>query len=1333
MLGSRLFDLTATLRNVDLSEPSLKALILCQPDAVTFGGSRLSEFQDLLPDQIAPARVLSSEEIGSELFSPHLRLSDVPLAFHRGSLGSSLLEIAPMPMHARVASPTASTSSHSTRTMAELFDRLEAYGRMLQYLFSDDTLIMANQILYHPYAKLLPRHLLPLNLNIREDIFVSLSYTLEAPPATNPTRPTWQVQADKTILSILFAAQRMQRQAEVDERNDSRGPNEIHLCFDELKAYRPRPSLKLRSLEIDQARWGPWWLRTDLGSESHAAKKILPAEPPSEATDSARHESGLAVHYGRARLEIDPHRWPDHRGLTRSFQVNHEQRILRFHSYDEQLQRLKIHLPRSERNQTPNPAINNIGSEAATPMIPTPALGFSLHLSGHAAIQVTASEIGEILRKDGQELVVHPKSELIQKENVRPRLFLTSDGTFKLNTLITTETGAQFDLHGLPQANFYILLALQYGLSAMTGLSNAQIAHSRRGMKRERDLKVLRNLGYAMMIFYDAAQFALGQPLSSGETASNEHEVCRSIFQRLGALILKAEGWPVQTGSLIELCSPNVVNLVEGFVAQVVHDLRGNADEPHGRKINIYLPQGELQVTGLARAVTLLFHALVTDLVLETDGACFTRARTKYFESFMNGRSLNEREDLAVTKAIAPEEASRYIYQPGVNERFVLPESSRPPKGFSLFSLLRHGFEIAIDGKAIEEFSADDFRPEFTLREDSPSQSNDFVAIGVQKINWFELHPKFFFRGSEITTEQVSRLSKDGMIEFQGKLYRVRPDEMPSLKRLTQFWRSIQSNNSGLTRGKRRSTEETYFQLPRSQTLELLALRANGVKVRGGPRWDAVTQFYDSLSRERPPLVMPNSFHAQLQPYQAGGVQWLSDLYRLGLGGILADDMGLGKTVTTLAFFETLRSTDALGACLVLVPTSLTYNWLSECERFTPELKALIFQSREPEAALDFLQTHRQGVIICTYGLLQEHNELLQQVDWNIIAFDEAQNLKNITTKRTTAARKLRSNFKVCLTGTPLENHYGEFYSLFDLIVPGSLGELSEFREKYVNPPRVLREDLDHLKLKARPLVLRRTKAQVMAQLPPKIESTIKLPFEDEQKRIYRDIATAYNEQIRAQIATHGEAKMQLQMLTALLRLRQACSDPAAIPGVRYLGEPPKVTTLTEALLEVVESGASALVFTQFLTTFERIRSKLSEAKIRHYDMSGADSRLSREKKLKLFQADKEGAVFVMTLKTGGVGLNLTKASYVFHIEPWWNPAVENQATDRVHRIGQKEAVQVYRYIIKESVEEKIEILKDVKSKRFDALFSSSESAQELERAAGATALSQADFEFLLS
>ena len=338
--------------------------------------------------------------------------------------------------------------------------------------------------------------------------------------------------------------------------------------------------------------------------------------------------------------------------------------------------------------------------------------------------------------------------------------------------------------------------------------------------------------------------------------------------------------------------------------------------------------------------------------------------------------------------------------------------------------------------------------------------------------------------------------------------------------------------------------------------------------------------------------------------------------------------------------------------------------------------------------------------------------------------------MKNITSKRTTASRSVSAHFKICLTGTPLENHLGEFYSLLDLAVSGSLGELADFRDKFVNPDTLDPAEVKYLKLKARPLILRRTKAEILKELPAKIESTIKLPFEQKQEKIYRDIALSWNEKVKGAILTDGEARSQILMLTALLRLRQACSDPGSIPNIKYTEQPPKLGVLLEALQEITESGQSALVFTQFLHTFERIKKILALNKIPAFSLHGGTSRPERERVLKEFQSCPKGSVLLMTLKTGGVGLNLVKASYVFHLEPWWNPAVENQATDRAHRIGQQRAVQVYRYLMKESVEEKIEILKERKSARFNALFASTENEKEI--SLSDSRLSQADFEYLL-
>lgn len=1270
-----------------LTPVHLKAVIFCQPLATRFSGVRLQDSL-IFSDQIPASRMVDESQISDQYQSPYIRNTDVPLAFQRPQF-----DFVPQ-FEQRLSFQTATSGLEAS---------LDSLGRMLQYQFSDETILSARQILYHQYLKYVPRRLLPLNLNTLPKFTASEEYFIESSRSRNQVS-MYEKEASAAILSTLISAMRTSRQQEAtwleeqksEGTEDASPPLAIYFTFSDF-THIERPALKLIEIDANESDFGHWRVNTDLAAP----------------------ESG--VHYGRSRLDLDPQVLSNLEGLSRSFLIDPIRKSLQFHTLNSQVKLIQKRL-----------ATDFVMPEPEHPLYlqyeESPALetGFSLHLSGHANIQSFVEESQSLFEAEGRPLPVYPKSIEIQTNRVTPHLMLSHDQSFRLRFRIETDDEV-WEAHGIPLGMSYILVCLQEGLGATAGrLSVGDIAHPRRGLKRERDKKVLRHLGLAQLIFLEAANFAFGLPLTDGSRTESVADLLQNLYSRLGGMILKSEGWPTQEGSLADLCSKNTLTLVEGFIQQVIKDVQG-------RTTCLYLPGCELRVEGLTTALVRLFHGIVADLAFETGGVSFTKARTKYFESFLSQRGAVIHEDLAVRRESTGLEPNKFPHQPGINERYLLPDILKPQHSQNLLTLIHHGFQVNFDGKTIEEVGVHEFRPEFTLIETDDLEPGEQTSevLDPRKIDWFELHPKFFFRGQEISNEQASRFSREGMIEFQGKIYRIRQDDLPSLRRLSKFWSSIQPSRSIANKAKRRSTEDTYFQIPRSQTLDLLALRSSGVKVDGGPKWREICVFYDSLGETRPPLTLPDSFHAKLQTYQSSGVQWLHDLYRLNLGAVLADDMGLGKTVTSLAFLELLRSKEEMGSVLILVPTSLTYNWLSEATRFSPQLPITMYQSRQPEDILDFLNSNRGGAVICTYGLLQENSEFFQQIKWNCVIFDEAQNLKTITTKRTTAARKLIAGFKVCLTGTPLENHYGEFYSLFDLIVPGSLGDLAAFREKYVNPVRVLSDDLYDLKLKTKPLIMRRTKAQVMHELPPKIETTIRLPFEDQQKRIYRDIATSYNEQIRTAIAEQGESKSQLQMLTALLRLRQACSDPSAIPGIEYNQIPPKITTLIEALQDITESGESALIFTQFLPTFERIRKALKGAKISSYDICGADSRISREKKIRGFVESPGGCVLLMTLKTGGVGLNLTKASYIFHIEPWWNPAVENQATDRAHRMGQDKPVQVYRYLIRDSVEEKIESLKSIKSKRFDALLSVPENEADIDQ--GGNSLSQEDFEFLLS
>lgn len=1256
------------------TSPVLKAILLAQPSARTFGsGVRFS-----LPTDPA--------------WSDHTVQIPASRSLQPGEILDQWVSPAwrasdvPLTFH----SPNSETLS--TRNMMSMMDWLNEESVVLQYIFDDGLCLTAGELLRHPLGRTIPRLLLPLSLQTRTELeHVSFAH--------RPTglRPQWLIHSDQTIASVLMAAERVNKGLFAEEAEP------IALYFS-LSADRgeTRTALRIDGVEVEKENGtaeadigGILWRVISEEDTEHAYRGVVHLEAATQNKIEA------AETY---RLDATTHR-------------------LVFHTWRDRLDGVRAFLS------------SNLGPEASQS-------GSQLVIKGHGQIQALIEEIEAQAKTkasgEGDRIVVEPKSLRVSANELRPELSVTSDGSFRIKFHLGSKLdGRELEAHGFPQALHYVIHLLQGGLGATTGLANVQLAHGRRGPKRERDLKLLRHVGFATLLFFESVSLALKLPSSEGDVVETFTEMRARLFRKFAAFLAKGDSWnPAEsvepTVTLETLLSEGIVSLLEGLMHQIIEDTKEK------RETRLFLPGGEVRAKGLSESVMRLFRAMLADLARETEGACFTKVRGTWFESFTNKREGFNREDLVVREEVSPEVDHQLVYTPGINERFVIPTAKLPPRGAHFLALAHAGFDLTIDGKSVELVKEGEFRPEFTLKEEFSNSRLESLPLGNRKIDWFELHPRFFFRGQELSPDEAIRLSREGIIEHEGRFFLLEPKELPNLKRLTRFWESLHGDGQGvLASKKRRKTEDTFFQLPRSRSLELLALRASGVEIQGGPKWQAICAFYDSLDQDRGPLELPESFKATLQPYQETGVQWLMDIRRLGLGGILADDMGLGKTVTSLAFLEKLRSKEELGPTLVLVPTSLTYNWMSEMAKFTPEMKNHLFSSREPEAMLDFVKERDPGIVICTYGLLQENVETFEQVQWDVVIFDEAQALKTITTKRTTAARKIDARFKLCLTGTPLENHYGEFYSLFDLCVSGALGELPAFRERFVNPVRVLREDLDELKMKTKPLLLRRTKSQVMHQLPEKTESTMRLPFDDEQKKIYRDIATSYNRQIRDQIAKDGEAKTQLQMLTALLRLRQVCSDPRGVPGVDYKGEPPKITTLVEAISQITSEGSSALVFTQFLATFERIRTSLAAANIPFFEMSGADSRTERERKLRGFDEHQGGAVMLMTLKTGGVGLNLVKASYIFHIEPWWNPAVENQATDRAHRIGQTKSVQVYRYIIRDSVEEKIEVLKELKSRRFDALFgepgsTAVETAADMS-ANGTSRLSQKDFEFLLS
>ena len=444
------------------------------------------------------------------------------------------------------------------------------------------------------------------------------------------------------------------------------------------------------------------------------------------------------------------------------------------------------------------------------------------------------------------------------------------------------------------------------------------------------------------------------------------------------------------------------------------------------------------------------------------------------------------------------------------------------------------------------------------------------------------------------------------------------------------------------------------------------------------------------------PVPVPAAFKANLREYQQQGLAWLQFLREYDLSGILADDMGLGKTVQTLAHLLAEKTAGRLGCegkqtapALVVAPTSMMATWASEAARFAPQLKVMVSHglSRHDrgEAFADF------DVVLTTYALLARDEEKLLVQPWHLVILDEAQNIKNPKTKAATIACRLQARHRLCLTGTPMENHLGEIWSLFRFLMPGLLGDEKNFKREYRVP--IEREgDLARQKFLARrlhPFLLRRTKDLVAHELPAKTLVTRLVEFDSAQADLYETLRAAMDKRVREEIAAKGIAKSHIVVLDALLKLRQICCDPRLLKSDSKGKIPPsaKLLTLMEMLEELLAEGRSILLFSQFTSMLGLIEDELDKRGIQYVRLTG--STRDRKKPVDEFQSGNV-KLFLISLKAGGTGLTLTAADTVIHYDPWWNPAAENQATDRAHRIGQLKPVFVYKLIAKGTLEERI-------------------------------------------
>jgi SNF2 family DNA or RNA helicase len=452
---------------------------------------------------------------------------------------------------------------------------------------------------------------------------------------------------------------------------------------------------------------------------------------------------------------------------------------------------------------------------------------------------------------------------------------------------------------------------------------------------------------------------------------------------------------------------------------------------------------------------------------------------------------------------------------------------------------------------------------------------------------------------------------------------------------------------------------------------------------------------------ECPPLA---ELESVLRPYQKQGVAWLRFLRQNGFGGILADEMGLGKTLQTLAFLRFVRQQETdTGPMLIVCPTSLVFNWVAEAKKFTPSLKTLPLHG--PDRQAKFEQIPQHDIVITSYALIRRDAEKYRDLEFDTVVLDEAQHIKNRQTQNAQAVKAVKSAHRLVLTGTPLENSVLDLWSIFDFLMPAYLGTAQDFRERYELPISREKNSQAQTRLarRLRPFLLRRLKREVAADLPPKLDQVSFCELTPDQRSVYQQVIEASRKEILEAVGEQGVARSRMMVLSALLRLRQVCCDLRLLKleGVNPDTSSGKIELFAELLEEVLDGGHRVLVFSQFVSMLTLLKERLAAQNIDFCYLDG--STVNRQEVVDRFQRDASVPVFLISLKAGGTGLNLTGADTVIHFDPWWNPAVEDQATDRAHRIGQTKVVTSYKLITRDTVEEKILTLQNRKRELIQA------------------------------
>jgi SNF2-related domain/Helicase conserved C-terminal domain/SWIM zinc finger len=652
------------------------------------------------------------------------------------------------------------------------------------------------------------------------------------------------------------------------------------------------------------------------------------------------------------------------------------------------------------------------------------------------------------------------------------------------------------------------------------------------------------------------------------------------------------------------------------------------------------------------------------------------------------------------------------IYQPN-QRRFVERDREAENQAFTLLGDL--GFKTLHDyntskpslqlaptnlPRAVRTLIEDGWRVEAEGKLYRTAGSANFsVSSGI---DWFELHGSLDFGdGLQVKLPALLTALRRGetMIPLSDGSFGLMPEE----------W--LQKYGLLASVGE---AEEDHLRFKQTQTGLLDALLAARPEITCDETFARVREDWRNF-RGITAVAEPAGFVGTLREYQREGLGWFEFLQRFKFGGCLADDMGLGKTVQVLAMLESRRNggtkklksaIDRSAPSLVVVPRSLIFNWQQEAARFAPKLRLLIHTGAE--RIKDSAHFENYDLIITTYGTLRRDAAYLQNIQFDYVILDEAQAIKNFKTESAKAARVLQAKHRLALSGTPVENHLGELWSLFEFLNPGMLGAASVFQ--LTSAARSPDEETRKLLSRAlRPFILRRTKQQVAKELPEKLEQTIYCEMEETQRRQYNELRDFYRASLLERISSVGLKRAKIQILEALLRLRQAACHPALISADSDHNQPSaKLDLLMPQLAEVIEEGHKALVFSQFTSFLAIVRQRLEEQAIAYEYLDGKTR--DRQTPVERFQNEPESKLFLISLKAGGQGLNLTAAEYVFLLDPWWNPAVEAQAIDRAHRIGQSRRVFAYRLITRDTVEEKVLALQATKRDLADAIINADNS-----------------------